>query len=226
MPSPHHGRHEFGQNFIRDRRIVDTVVDLVARTTGPIVEIGAGDGALTVPLQRLRRPLTAIEIDARRAARLDTRTGATTDAVLLMQWEVARRRAGVGGATMMTAQWWPWFEFALVQRVPATAFAPRPGVDAGLITVRRRADPLVGIRDRRRYQQLVHRVFTGRGRGIAQIVESVAPRGATRRWLRDNRIRADTLPRDLSPSQWASLLDLSGGAGPPDRGDRGHRDRG
>ena len=30
-------------------------------------------------------------------------------AVLLLQWEVARRRAGVGGATLMTAQWSPWF---------------------------------------------------------------------------------------------------------------------
>ncbi|MCV7279234.1 23S ribosomal RNA methyltransferase Erm [Mycolicibacterium flavescens] len=265
MPSPHHGRHEFGQNFIRDRRVINTIVDLVAQTTGPIIEIGAGDGALTLPLQRLRRPLTAIEVDARRAVRLDTRTAATTnvvtadfltyrlpatphvvvgnlpfhqttamlrrllhspgwtDAVLLVQWEVARRRAGVGGATMMTAQWWPWFEFALAQRVPAAAFTPRPGVDGGLITVRRRADPLVDHHDRHRYQRLVHRVFTGRGRGIAQIVGGVAPRDVTRRWLRDNRIRVDALPRDLSAPQWASLLDLSDG--PRDRGDRGHRQR-
>ena len=35
---------------------------------------------------------------------------AWTDAIVLVQWEVARRRAGVGGATMMTAQW-GLFEF-------------------------------------------------------------------------------------------------------------------
>src|SRR5699024_1296177 len=55
-------------------------------------------------------------------------------AVLMTQWEVARRRAAVGGATMMTAQWWPWFEFSLVERVPAAAFTPRPSVDGGLLT--------------------------------------------------------------------------------------------
>ncbi len=45
-----------------------------------------------------------------------------THAVLLVQWEVARRRAGVGGATLLTAQWWPWYDFALLRRVPMRAF--------------------------------------------------------------------------------------------------------
>jgi 23S rRNA (adenine-N6)-dimethyltransferase len=244
---PHHGRHEFGQNFIHDRGVIDTIVDIVARTDGPIVEVGAGDGALTLPLQKLGRPLTAIEIDARRAARLDKRTMPSTrvvdadflhyrlprtphaivgnlpfhlttamlrrilhgpgwtDAVLLVQWEVARRRAAVGGATMMTAQWWPWFEFTLVRKVSADAFRPKPSVDGGLMTISRRADPLVDTRGRRRYQAMVHQVFTGRGHGIAQILDRRMPREFTRQWLRDNGIRPSALPRDLSAAQWADL---------------------
>ncbi|WRO40081.1 23S ribosomal RNA methyltransferase Erm [Mycobacterium canetti] len=66
-----------------------------------------------------------------------------TDAMLLMQWEVARRRAGVRGATMMTAQGWPWLDFALMQRIPATTFRPRPDVDGDLLTNTRRTEPLV-----------------------------------------------------------------------------------
>ena len=31
------GRHEFGQNFLSDRRTITHVVDLVSRTEGPIV---------------------------------------------------------------------------------------------------------------------------------------------------------------------------------------------
>ena len=58
-----------------------------------------------------------------------------THAVLIVQWEVARRRAGIGGATMMTAQWWPWFDFELGQRVPAHCFTPTPSVDGGLLTI-------------------------------------------------------------------------------------------
>ncbi len=247
MSCPQHGRHEYGQNFLHDRGVIADIVGVVARTEGPIVEIGAGDGALTLPLQRLGRPLTAIEADARRAQRLARRTTATTrvvtadflryrlprtphvivgnlpfhlttamlrrilyapgwtDAVLLVQWEVARRRAAVGGATMMTAQWWPWFEFGLVRRVSATSFTPRPSVDGGLMTIQRRAEPLIAPSERRRYQALVHQVFTGRGHGVGQIIGRLGLRMGTQEVLRDIRIDAMALPRDLSADQWAAL---------------------
>ncbi|KWX66005.1 23S ribosomal RNA methyltransferase Erm [Mycobacterium sp. NAZ190054] len=248
MSSPHHGRHEFGQNFLCDHTVIAAIRAAVARTEGPIVEVGAGDGALTRTLQTLGRPLTAIEVDARRAERLAARTPATTrvvtadflryrlprsphvvvgnlpfhlttamlrrilyspgwtDAVLLVQWEVARRRAAVGGATMMTAQWWPWFEFGLLQRVPAAAFRPQPGVDGGVMTIQRRPEPLVDTADRARYQTMVHQVFTGRGRGIAQIIDRTAPRRVSRGWLQQNGIRPTALPRDLTARQWAAVF--------------------
>lgn len=251
------GRHELGQNFLVDRtvieRIVDTVDGLPSRPDAPVIEIGAGDGALTLPLQRLGRPLTGIEIDGRRAARLARRTGPATEivhadflgfrlpstpyvlvgnlpfhqttamlrrilrapgwteAVLLVQWEVARRRAGVGGATLMTAQWWPWFEFRLVSRVPASAFRPRPGVDGGLMTMTRRPRPLVPVRDQRSYQDFAHRVFTGPGHGLERILATAAPeipRGEVRRWLRQHRIGPTTLPRGLGAHEWAELFAL------------------
>ena len=254
MSHPHSGRHEFGQNFLHDRGVIDAIVQTVAHTHGPIVEVGAGDGALTCALQKLGRPLTAIEIDPLRAARLSSRTPPRTrvvradflnyplpraphvivgnlpfhlttailrrilhgpgwtDAVLLVQWEVARRRAGVGGATMMTAQWWPWFEFGLVRRVSASSFRPQPSVDGGLMTISRRSEPLVAPADRRRYQAMVHRVFTGRGHGIAQILNRQMPRASVRNWLRDNKVGPNALPRDLSAAQWAALFGELAGA--------------
>ena len=124
-----------------------------------------------------------------------------TDAVLLVQWEVARRRAAVGGATMMTAQWWPWFEFGLGPKGFRRRRSGRePSVDGGLMTIGRRADPLVDAADRRRYQAMVHQVFTGRGRGIAQILSrQIATTGHVRNWLRDNDVRADRRCRGTCP---------------------------
>ncbi|MGX2995316.1 23S ribosomal RNA methyltransferase Erm [Streptomyces sp. JNUCC 64] len=242
-----------GQNFLVDRAVIRAVVDLVARTEGPVLEIGTGDGALTLPLQALGRPLTGVEIDPRRVARLRRRTGPATtlvhadflrhrapaaphvlvgnlpfhattamlrhvldsphwtDAVLLTQWEVARRRAGVGGATMMTAQWWPWYAFRLVQRVPAAAFRPRPGVDGGLLTVTRRPRPLLPTADRPGYQDFVRRVFTGRGRGVERIVTTVRPGSsprAVRDWARRHGIPSDALPKQLTDRQWVDLYRL------------------
>ena len=64
MPrSIHGGRHELGQNFLTHTPTIALVVDLVRRTDGAILEIGAGDGALTKPLAQLGRRLTAIELD-------------------------------------------------------------------------------------------------------------------------------------------------------------------
>ncbi|BDH55497.1 hypothetical protein MTP03_04360 [Tsukamurella sp. PLM1] len=135
MPTYRGGRHEHGQNFLTDRSVITAVVDVVDDTEGPILEIGPGSGALTIPLARLDRPLTAVEIDGAHRERLARKLPHTTvihgdflehrlpdephvvvgnlpfhlttsvlrkllhaphwtDAVLLVQWEVARRRAG------------------------------------------------------------------------------------------------------------------------------------
>nr|WP_255375604.1 23S ribosomal RNA methyltransferase Erm [Saccharomonospora sp. CUA-673] len=225
------------------------------RTAGPIVEIGPGSGSLTVPLETLDRPITAVEIDERLAAALRDRVGPRTrvvradfgrfalpaaphvlvgnlpfhrttgmlrriltaehwtDAVLLVQWEVARRRAAVGGASMMTAQWWPWFEFGLDRRVPASAFRPRPDVDGGLVTITRRRDPLVPAAQRRAYADLVHGVFTGPGRGIEDILTRRLGRpGVVRRWLAEHGVQPAALPRRLTARQWAALHALAGSA--------------
>jgi 23S rRNA (adenine-N6)-dimethyltransferase len=251
MPTYRGGRHEHGQNFLTDQRTIQAIIDLVARTDGPIIEIGPGGGALTLDLQDLGRPLTAVEIDARTVHRLAPRLHPAvelihadflhwrlpsaphvvvgnlpfhqttamlrrvlhapgwTDAILLVQWEVARRRAGVGGATMMTAQWWPWVEFDLVGRVRAGAFTPAPSVDGGLLAMTRRPQELVPARDRRAYRGVVHAVFTGRGRGIAEILgRLVAPRH--RRQIRERLgregIAVSALPKELTAEQWARLF--------------------
>lgn len=255
MPTYRAGRHELGQNFLTDRKTIDTIVGLVSATRGPIIEIGSGAGALTVPLQSLGRPITAVEIDRRHAEALRSRidpgkttvvhrdflrfelpptphtivgnlpfhlttailrrilhADAWTVAVLLVQWEVARRRAAVGGASMMTAQWWPWYDFALTERVPASAFTPSPAIDAGIMTISRREVPLVDPTMRERYATFVHSVFTGRGRGLHQILPRVVAAPARSRavdWLTSQRFRRTPLPRDLTAEQWSELFGIA-----------------
>lgn len=130
-------------------------------------------------------------------------------AVLLVQWEVARKRAGVGGTTMLTAQWWPWFDFRLDGRVPAAAFSPRPVVDGGLLVIDRRCEPLLPGADRSAYQALVAAVFTGRGRGISDIAGRLGiPAGEVERWRRRAGVAADALPGHLGPADWVALYRL------------------
>lgn len=249
MPTQRHGRHEHGQNFLHDHATIRSIVDHVRATTGPIIEIGPGAGALTTHLAALERPVTAVEIDRHFAGRLRRRhpdvevvhadflrfrlprsahvlvgnlpfhlttamlrrvlrAPGWTQALLLVQWEVARRRAGVGGATLMTAQWWPWFSFDLVGRVPARAFDPAPSVDGGRITITRRPEPLLPWSRRPTYQAMAHRVFTGRGRGVREIATRAgvfANERDARRWADAHGVGHRALPKDLDPHQWVEL---------------------
>lgn len=134
------------------------------------------------------------------------RTPHWSQAVLITQWEVARKRAGVGGATLLTAQWWPWFEADLVTRVPSSAFRPRPSVDAGVLHLTRRSVPLVA--DRGRYQEFVKRVFSGPGRGVPDILRKAGvPRRVVDRWSTAAGVTPRQLPRDLTAAQWVSAFE-------------------
>jgi 23S rRNA (adenine-N6)-dimethyltransferase len=247
-----HGRHELGQNFLVDPSVIDTIIASVAAWPDdvPLLELGPGNGALTAALAELGRPVTAVELDGRRASQLRAQLGHRVDvvhgdlldadfgvsvdlvsnvpfgittpllrralaspewrhAIFLVQWEVARKRAGVGGTTMLTAQWWPWFDFSLGGRVPADSFRPRPSVDGGLLCIARRTQPLVPQTERAAYQRFVGDVFAGRGRGVVDIAGRVVGRRTAARWAADRAIRASMLPRDLGADEWSALHDMA-----------------
>lgn len=133
-------------------------------------------------------------------------------AILITQWEVARKRAGIGGTTQLTAQWWPWLTFSLDRRIPSTAFRPRPAVDAGLLLIDRRSAPLLPADRRSDYQPWVARTFHGRGRGLAEIlVNSGLPRAAAREFCDRHRLLGRGLPRDLRAEQWVEAFRLLDG---------------
>ncbi len=73
-----YGRHEHGQNFLTDHKIINSIVDLVKQTSGPIIEIGPGSGALTHPISHLGRAITAVEVDAKLAAKLTKKTASAS----------------------------------------------------------------------------------------------------------------------------------------------------
>lgn len=239
-------RHDLGQNDLIDRDVIRTVVTRVAATRGPIVELAAGLGRLTVPLAALGRPITAIELDPRRAADLRSRVGAhvrvvegdvlrtplpsssyvlvgnlpfhlTTaivrrvlaqehwsTAALIMQWEAARRRAGIEGGSQLTAQWLPWFEFELDSRIASTAFRPRPAVDAALLCIHRRATPLVPVRERSAYQRWVAEVFAVPGTALIALARADRlARRAAREKCRRLAIDADRPVSRLTAEQWS-----------------------
>jgi 23S rRNA (adenine-N6)-dimethyltransferase len=237
-------RRRLSQNFLRDRRVAEEMAARIAHSTLPVIELGAGAGALTYALVRQGHDVTAVELDAHWVRVLRRRFPGTVRvvqadllrfrfptspynvvanlpysvttpalrrllrepgwqvAVLMVQWEVARKR---GAGTMLSASWWPWYDIEVVHRVPAEAFRPVPRVDSGVLHLSRRADPLLPHGERPRYQRFVEAVFTGRGAGLAGILRPYLSRSALRRWFRDHDVSPAALPRDLEPAHWISL---------------------
>ena len=62
--APHVTKKRFGQHFLHNKNILSRIVEYVAAKPGErIVEIGPGEGALTLPLLRAAGSLTVIELD-------------------------------------------------------------------------------------------------------------------------------------------------------------------
>jgi 16S rRNA (adenine1518-N6/adenine1519-N6)-dimethyltransferase len=74
MAPVHRARKRFGQNFLHDQNIIARIIKAVSpKPEHLLVEIGPGQGAITIPLMEATGQLTAIEIDRDLAAALRTR---------------------------------------------------------------------------------------------------------------------------------------------------------
>ncbi|WP_421621899.1 16S rRNA (adenine(1518)-N(6)/adenine(1519)-N(6))-dimethyltransferase RsmA [Alkalilimnicola ehrlichii] len=73
----HRPRKRFGQNFLHDPTLISRMVKAIRPRPGdPLVEIGPGEGALTLPLLRAAGRLTAVELDRDLVAPLQARARA------------------------------------------------------------------------------------------------------------------------------------------------------
>lgn len=181
----------FSQNFLDDRALAEQLASSVTETDF-VLEIGAGRGALTIPLASRGARVLAIERDPVWGRRLEHRlrslglsdrvriivadfrsveppsepfrvvanppfslstsllrklldnpTRGPQRADLLLQWEVAQKRAQRPPRNMLSTTWAPWWSFELVRRVPRHAFQPVPAADVGWLAVRRRRQPIL-----------------------------------------------------------------------------------
>lgn len=157
-----------------------------------VVDVGAGRGALTIPLALAGVRVLAIERDHRMVADLQhaIESAGVADRVrirradlrevpwprepyrvvasppyalttrlmarllddpdagpyradLLVQWEVARKRAAEPPQSLRSAAWAPWWRFELGEKVSREAFRPVPTVDSAWLTAARRDPPIL-----------------------------------------------------------------------------------
>lgn len=118
---------------------------------------------------------------------------------VIVEWDVAVKRALPWPSTLNDVCWGAWYSTRLARRLPRGSFDPSPAVDAGLLVFDRRSSPLVPESCCRDYRAFVARAFR---RGLR---EAVSARTLRRLGL------TGLQPRELDAHQWARLFCLSGG---------------
>jgi 23S rRNA (adenine-N6)-dimethyltransferase len=128
-----------------------------------------------------------------------------TRADLVMQFEVARKRADTRLRNKLTAMWAPWYSFELGERLAAEMFTPVPKVDGARLVIRRRADPLVEPSRQLLWNAFVERAFT-RPASVRQAFRTIF----TNRQLTIVAKRAgfdvNAALTSLDAEQWAALF--------------------
>lgn len=139
---------------------------------------------------------------------------ALTSATLLTQLEYARKRTGdYGRWSLRTVLSWPWFTWQLRDRVPRTAFRPVPAVDAAIVRIDRRQQPLVA--DRASYEQLVELGFSGIGGSVDASLKTRYPHVNSA--LGAAGIAPGTVVAYVHPDQWVALHEALAGQPPRTR---------
>jgi 23S rRNA (adenine-N6)-dimethyltransferase len=81
---------------------------------------------------------------------------------LIVQWGTAVKRCSQRPSTLLTMSWAPWYELTITRKLPRSSFRPPPSVDAAVMTVTRRPDPLLDACERDAYVRFLRRMFATR----------------------------------------------------------------
>ncbi|MGW0178152.1 ErmE/ErmH/ErmO/ErmR family 23S rRNA (adenine(2058)-N(6))-methyltransferase [Nocardia sp. NPDC003345] len=99
-----------------------------------------------------------------------------TAATLLTQYEFARKHTGdYGRWSKLTVTHWPDTEFTLGHRFDRREFFPVPHVDAALLRIAPRAEPLLPAQARDSYRRFVELGFSGIGGSFAASLRRAHP---------------------------------------------------
>ena len=118
----------------------------------------------------------------------------------IVEWGLAEKRARVWPSTQLSCYWGAWHELSVVRRIPRSAFAPPPSVDAAVFRAVRRPQPLVPPGQAAAYLGLLRLGFSSDAPLRRRL-----PRGVVHRLAHELGFAPDAAARDLDALQWAAL---------------------
>jgi 23S rRNA (adenine-N6)-dimethyltransferase len=128
-------------------------------------------------------------------------------ATYITQREFARKRTGEGGRwSRLTVMTWPKVEWRYCGVIPRTSFRPQPTVDAAILQVVRRSQPMLKLEELRRYAALVELGFRGIGGSLFRSLCTRYVKASLRLAFDGAGIGPDTVVAWVTPEQWIRLF--------------------
>ena len=132
--------------------------------------------------------------------------GPVTSAIVVVEWAFGQKQAAVWPTTLKSAHWRAFYDLEISRRLDRTAFTPPPSVDAAVLRVTRRAQPLVPTAEAQQYWQFLSQAF----RAGTEIRRSVLTPLQAKRLAPILGFRPTSRPRDLDACQWAGVYTAFG----------------
>lgn len=129
-----------------------------------------------------------------------------TRADVIVQWEAAWKRILVPPRIVLTICWAPWWRFSITHRIPARSFRPVPAVDAAVLAIERRAQPLLPPSQRPRFEALVRAGFHRTQLPLSRALARHASAATVNRALGTVGAYRGATAADLSARQWVDLF--------------------
>ena len=135
------------------------------------------------------------------------RASRMTAATLITQLEYARKRTGgYGRWSQLTVSTWPQVRWELRGTIARTEFRPVPRVDAGILRLERRAEPLISPARQAAYRRLVQAGFTGVGGSVQASLRRTYPPDKVAAACARAGLDRRTIVAYVSPDQWIQIF--------------------
>ena len=128
-----------------------------------------------------------------------------SEAFLILQKEAAKKFSGCPKETLFSLLAKPFFEFEILYRLKPADFWPRPNVDSVLLSIKRRACPLIQIKDIGSYRDFVQYGFGSWKPNLRLAFKHVFSYKQWKRLARDHDFPLNATPTELSFEQWINL---------------------
>jgi 23S rRNA (adenine-N6)-dimethyltransferase len=136
---------------------------------------------------------------------------------LIVQTDVARKRAAPPAGNKLNLAWAPWWVIRFGALLPASLFVPRPSVDGATLMIERRSAPLVPWGEADLWRGLLHVGFERSGEPAQRALRMVLTSTQFRKLRHATGLDPETPVSRLSLDEWLAIYRVMTRYVPQDR---------